>query len=89
MSQQNEVLNMSAMTVRDLRKLLADPDIKDTYVVVLAKDAEGNDFSPVPKDENYTLAKYIPDTTYSGEIRSGEDLEPSDKINALVLWPTN
>ncbi len=79
---------MAALTVKALKELLNDPDIKDNFIVVLAKDGEGNGFSPVPDDSNYTIAKYTPDTTWSGEIASGEDLGRR-KPNALVLWPTN
>lgn len=86
------------MTVKELRELLKDHD--ENRIVVMSKDAEGNDFSPL---YDARTAAYRAETTWSGEI----GLEPSDLdaearaqgyseddvkhdgVPALVLWPTN
>lgn len=85
---------MPPLRVKDLRCLLSDEDIKEDWIIVLAKDAEENEFSPVPGADPdgagfYTLGHYEPDTTWYGDFYSGEDLDDDRPINALVLWPTN
>lgn len=64
-------------TVRELIALLENED--QDSLVVMAKDAEGNGFSPF---SDITMETYSADTTYSGEIGSGGD-------PAAVLWPIN
>jgi hypothetical protein len=68
--------------------------------VILAKDSEGNGFSPLASCE---ACIYVPETTWYGEIHlreltpklescgySEEDLYSGDKgTNAIVLWPIN
>lgn len=86
------------MKVKDLIELLQLQDPED--IVVLSKDAEGNDFSPL--EECSISRKYIPETTWSGAIcfrtaeealrtEEIEDLEdfPEEGINCIVLWPVN
>jgi len=74
------------MKVKDLIKLLGEYDEED--LVVLAKDGEGNDFSPL---SDSLSCKYKADSTWSGEIFSGdeEDDAPEGSVDACVLWPTN
>lgn len=87
------------MKVKELLELLRgiDPERE----VILQKDAEGNGYSPlVGVDDN---AAYIPDTTWSGDVRRqtlseadiargfGEDDLTADPsaVPALVLYPVN
>ena len=81
------------MDVKQLRKLLKGIDGKK--VVIMAKDAEGNNFCPlreIDEECNYS--------TYSGEIGLAEltpDLRQQGYTNedvlegqpALILWPVN
>lgn len=64
--------------ISELQKL--DPEAE----VVLSKDSEGNNFSPAA---DFSIGKYCPENTYSGEFVS-EDNE-SDSIKAVCIWPTN
>jgi len=70
------------MKVKDLVKKLQkeDPDL----LVVVARDEEGNGFSPL---HEFTLEKYVADSKYSGEIGDAGDGQKGCK--AVVLWPTN
>jgi len=86
------------MNVGELKKILAN--LPDDKVVVLAKDAEGNGYSPL---SNYWNGHYVPETTWYGEVWSEaderewdgdipEDAEvapPVEAVEALVLWPVN
>lgn len=84
------------MTVADLQAALAT--LPSNTLVVLAKDGEGNAFSPLTEAEP---ALYAADSTYSGEHymtdeqrqATGEPDEyseaPDDAVPALFLWPTN
>jgi len=60
-----------AYKVKDLKDLLEG--LPDDMMVVLSSDGEGNSFSPLSGywDEGY----YIPDSTWSGDVRSLEDME--------------
>jgi hypothetical protein len=69
-----------SITVKQLRESLNGLD--DSLLVVLSKDAEGNDFSPLVEVEGPLT--YIPDSGWSGEI-----IEDHDNDNCVVLWPTN
>jgi hypothetical protein len=58
-------------------------------VVVLARDAEGNRFSPIDCGEfGTTQEAYTPDTPYAGVIVDPDGVG-SDAMPAVVLWPTN
>ena len=84
------------MKVKELKKLLEKVD--DDYIVIMAKDAEGNGFSPLAElGDSYC---YLANSTWSGEIGfktltlelikegySEEDI--IDGEPALVLWPIN
>jgi len=71
------------MRVSELRKRLER--YPDDFMVILAKDEEGNRFSPLA-DEGGGL--YVPETTWFGEIRATDEKTPLKKLNAVVLWPT-
>lgn len=77
-----------ALTVRklieDLQKL--NPD----QLVVLAKDGEGNDYSPL---DSYSTGHYEAHSTWSGDVYGEEDVAngdaPDDLPEVVILWPTN
>jgi hypothetical protein len=87
------------MKVKELKRLLKECDNNDE--VVIAKDEEGNSFSPL--SEIQTNAVYVPSSKYSGEVYLREitgNLEVAGYLeedlyhgkngqNAVVLWPTN
>ena len=84
------------VTVAQLREALAD--VPDEAIVVLAKDAEGNDFSPLTLGHLSRLRAgwYVPDSTYSGDMYDfgeneyGETYEPDgSELVAVTLDPTN
>lgn len=86
------------MKVRELRELLAGAGDDDE--VVLAKDAEGNGYSPLAGG---WAALYVPESTWSGDVYlreldaedreqgyTEEDLyDGEDGQLAFVLTPTN
>lgn len=87
------------MTLAGLRTALAALNhLPDGTLVVLAKDAEGNGFSPLVEAEH---AMYLAETTWSGdrylteEQRQAENdpddysAAPDDAVPAVFLWPTN
>lgn len=86
------------MTIDELREQLDALGVPGDTLVVLAKDAEGNDFSPASEAE---VSMYAADTTWSGERymteadrqATGEPDEyseaPDDAVRAVFLWPTN
>jgi hypothetical protein len=90
---------MSHMTLAELRTALAALNhLPDDTLVVLAKDAEGNGFSPLVETEH---AMYLAETTWSGEHYMTEEQRqakddpdeyseaPDDAVPAVFLWPTN
>jgi len=77
------------MKISELKDLLEE--YPDDYEVVLSKDSEGNDYSPLGELEEML---YVPDTTYSGDVYTlKEHNEEFDndcaQLNAVVLWPAN
>jgi hypothetical protein len=86
------------MTLAELRAQLAALDLPDDTIVVLAKDAEGNGFSPAAEVEH---AMYLAESTWSGGRYLTEDQRqaetdpddwseaPDDAVPAVFLWPTN
>jgi hypothetical protein len=48
---------MATLTVGELKALLADPEtgVTDDMIVILASDAEGNSFRPVPASEDNVI----------------------------------
>jgi hypothetical protein len=78
-----------AMTVKQLKEALET--LPDDMQVVMSKDAEGNDFSPV--DEAGT-GFYHPGSTWSGTFNAHLDPNcevpmPESVCNAVCLWPVN
>lgn len=94
-----------AMTVKDLRALLDSPalDGRLDHIVVLSKDSEGNDFSPLTATDGYSLGFYLPHRekrSYSGSFEDPSSYADPDSdrhgppgtdegVPALCLWPTN
>jgi hypothetical protein len=86
------------MTIDELRKQLDGLNAPGDTPVILAKDAEGNGFSPLTEAE---VAMYATVSTWSGERymteedRQAEDEPddyaeaPDDAVRAVFLWPTN
>lgn len=73
------------MTVAELRKALEAFD--DDHLVVMAKDAEGNSYSPL---SDAGAGMYLADTTWTGDVYyAGDDGVPDDAVPAVVLGPTN
>lgn len=63
-----------ALTVGELRERLAD--LPADMPVILEKDAEGNGYSPL---SNVVKGwRYHPDSTYSGEVTSGDECEDDE-----------
>lgn len=83
------------MTVNDLIKQLQElPEEDRGRLVIMAKDGEGNAYSPL---DCYCVEDtwYIPDSTWSGEcphpddVKSGEVVLGDDAVKAMVLVPVN
>lgn len=86
------------MTLAEFRAQLDALNLPDDTLVVLAKDGEGNGFSPAVETEH---AMYLADTTWSGEHYPTEEARlaepdpdeyseaPDDAVHAVFLWPTN
>lgn len=91
------------MNVKELKELLSTLD--DDAFVIMSKDAEGNNYSPL--DDYSNQYRYNADSTWSGELtsetecavyRAEEGLKgPCDHtdcrygegVKAVVLWPVN
>ena len=80
-----------AMTVSELiSHLKAEPN--QLRLVVMSSDAEGNRIGPF---REASTAKYLADSTWSGEIQDRENGETDAEwgevagVEALVLWPVN
>lgn len=86
------------MTLAELRQQLAALNLPDDTLVVLAKDGEGNGFSPAVEA---IPAMYLAENTFSGEHYPTEEQRqaeedpdeysqaPDDAVPAVFLWPTN
>lgn len=84
------------MTLAELRAQLDALNLPDDTPVILARDAEGNGYSPVVQVDD---ALYEAESTYSGqlyatpEMRAAEpgewDEAPDTAVPAIFLWPTN
>lgn len=70
------------MKVKKLIKLLEDLD--EDATVILAKDAEGNSFSPL--SDITDDCKYAAHNSWSGYLLAKDVKKGKD---AIVLWPTN
>lgn len=87
------------MTLDDLRKQIQElAHLPGDTLVVLAKDSEGNGYSPLASTGH---AMYAADTTWSGEhymtdeqradTREPDEYSeaPDDAVPAVFLWPVN
>lgn len=85
------------MTVQGLIEVLRSYDPE--ALVVMARDAEGNSYSPLSA---HAVMSYDAETPCSGEVYlenlsdndralgyTEEDLAPDSAIKAVVLWPAN
>ena len=74
------------MTLGEFRE--QTKDLSDEMLVVLARDGEGNSYSPLLEVET---AIYDPETTYGGVIYPEDFYHAGDRDGkkAVVLWPTN
>ena len=81
------------MTIKELKAILEAHN--DDDMVVMAKDGEGNGYSPL---SNVELMRYRPERRWSGEvglreIQAGyteEDVFDEDgDVDCIVLWPIN
>lgn len=86
-------------TLGDLRRRIAElAALPDDTPLVMAKDREGDDFSPLDGLEE---GMYLAETTWSGERYMTEEQRqeqdhpddyaeaPEDAVRALFLWPVN
>ncbi len=54
--------------------------------VIMAKDGEGNSFSPV---DDLSTEWYAAVNTWSGSIIAPEDVDDEETVLSLILWPVN
>ena len=85
------------MNVKELKESIAN--LPDEMEVVLQKDSEGNDYSPLSGCDDDVV--YIPETTWYGDVYSmkwcSDDVCMTDeewadiksKPRALILYPVN
>lgn len=73
-----------SMTVKQLIEKLKKEN-QDALVVV-AKDGEGNSFSPLHQAEPAT---YKAERNWYGYIAEGDPSEKDGTVAAVVLWPSN
>ncbi|KAB1146788.1 hypothetical protein F7R91_14505 [Streptomyces luteolifulvus] len=85
------------MTLAELRAELDALNLPDDTIVVLAKDAEGNGFSPLSVMDG---ALYEAHSSFSGDWYATDqmraqnpendwDQAPNGTVPAVFLWPTN
>lgn len=83
------------MKISELKALLAE--VPDHLQVVMAKDEEGNGFSPLSE---FDFGVYEEESTWGGEFSSyihdeeGNEVYPTqahtvETGNAICFWPTN
>lgn len=79
------------MKVKELKEMLSK--INDEAIVILSKDGEGNDFSPLAGE--YSQGVYQAESTWHGEFMSEEcedyedDPAETSAVKAICLWPIN
>lgn len=84
------------MTLAELRAQLDALNLPDETPVILARDAEGNGYSPVATVEDLL---YDAESPYSGSMYASPDMRaaepgewdeaPDSAVRAIFLWPTN
>lgn len=82
---------MAVMTVTKLRELLTalEDEGYGDLKVIMSKDAEGNNYSPMPEEDAHCIGVYKPNTSWYGDYTSDPEEVGRKKKNALCLWPTN
>lgn len=73
-----------SMTVKQLIEALKKEN--QDALVVMAKDSEGNSYSPLHQAADCAYRSTKP---WNGEIVDGEPSEKDGTVAAVVLWPTN
>ena len=85
------------MKAAELRKRIAD--IPDDVEVVIATDAEGNQFKPIDDVSHHFI--YVPENAWSGDAydttgsAADHDMDPEDweefkrRDRCILLWPVN
>lgn len=84
------------MNLAELRAQLDALNLPDDTIVILARDAEGNGYSPVNTVDDLL---YDAESPHSGQMyatpnmRAAEpdewDEAPASAVRAVFLWPTN
>jgi len=54
--------------------------------VIIGKDSLNDDFSPL---DDFVLAEYQPDNSWSGLATYQSDFDDNNKVNAIILFPIN
>jgi len=75
----------SYLTVRELIELLQEQDPES--IVVMSKDAEGNDFRPVASEMPHSTGFFTPER--KDLIWTGEFSEEEGEFSCVTLWPIN
>jgi hypothetical protein len=90
------------MRVKDLKDIInAFPDSMDECEIILQKDAEGNEYSPM--SDAVEVGIYVAESTWSGQVynpnSSAEDngmydeewekLKDDKSKQCIVFWPIN
>ncbi len=83
------------MKVKDLINELQS--LSPEAEIIMSQDSEGNRFSPW--SGNFSIGFYKPESTWSGEFITNEDLADQDhdtrndyyenSVDAIVIWPIN
>lgn len=84
------------MTLAELRAQLDALNLPDNTLVVIARDAEGNGYSPIATVDDHL---YDAESPYSGqmyvtpELRAADpdqwDEAPDSAVPAIFLWPAH
>lgn len=76
------------MKVRELINALSKGGIDQNAEVVLSKDGEGNDHSPLADVE---IGWYVADSAWSGWTYYSEETreEVPEGVPAVIFWPVN
>lgn len=72
--------------IEQLEEICAASPLGKNLMVVLARDEEGNGFSPLWAP---TIGQYTAETMYTGDFYGDDGNEPDIDNNAVCLWPTN
>lgn len=73
------------LTAGQLRTWLAN--VPDDTAIVLSKDGEGSDFSPLAEAD--PDSRYVAESTWSGYVLDSDEDDVDESERVVVLWPTN